>query len=413
MMEAPLANHAGVSDVENVLIFVSDALRYDFLPERIRQRGVTARAVAPSTFTASALPSLLTGTYPATHRVWMFDDRLPERPPLLSADGRDVGFDASTVWIDLEPREKPPLQIHRMSSEATLSDLEPPFTHVVHDVGPHAPYGFENGVFESTKEFFSDYENDRSRLVELYRRDCKHSAERFLELYERLSERGLLEDTLVVFTSDHGQALGERSNGGRFGHGHPMSPEIVDIPVVFMGAGLPEGERLPTLLSGTDIAPTALSAQGDRGPDLDGVDLWRGRPAGERKPRSDVFQHVEIDRPGISAELTVYAATSAWNDRGGYVFHRKSRLQRCGAIAFDNLLRGYAPAWIHNASLGDAAAMATLGLSGTLSFGTPEFTAEEARAVTPDSLSKRTDGEETIDLSEHQAEQLRNLGYIQ
>lgn len=410
----PLSELATTADVENVVVFVSDALRADFLPAAIRELGVTATAIAPSTFTASSLPSLTTGRYPASHRVWMFDDRLPSTPELLADDGYEVGFDAGTVWIELPASEKPPLQIHRLTEERTLADLEPPFVHVVHDVGPHAPYGFQNGVFDSTKEFFREHERRRPRLVDLYRRDCDNSAERFLDLYEQLRERGLLEETLVVFTSDHGQCLGERRNGGRFGHGHPMSPEAVEIPVVFAGAGLPGGESYPALLSGTDVAPTLLSAQRGAAPDdVDGIDVWRDSPPVDRTVRSDVWQHLDVDLAGRTTTVTVYAATSVWNDTGGYTFHRDSTIQRVAAIAFDNLYRGYAPAWIANASVGDALTMAGIALSNVRTYGTPDFPVSTARAEAPAQFTELAGEEGDVTLNEKQESRLRDLGYLQ
>jgi arylsulfatase A-like enzyme len=409
-----LSELAGTDGVENVVVFVSDALRYDFLPAEVRERGVTGAAIAPSTFTASSLPSLTTGKYPASHEVWMFDDRLSTRPELLTPDGVEVGFDAEGVWVELPERHKPPLQMHRLESETKLADLVPPFAHVVHDVGPHAPYGFENGVFDSTREFFSDHERRRRRLIELYREDCHNSAQRFLNIYDQLAARGLLEETLLVFTSDHGQCLGERRNGGRFGHGHPMSPEAVEIPIVFMGAGLPAGESFGRLLSGTDIETTLLSAQRGRAPpDADGVDVWRNVPPADRRLRSEIWQHLDVDVAGMSGTVSVYAATSAWNDTGGYVFHRKSRLQRAAAIAYDNLRRGYSPAWIHNATLGDGLKLAGIVLSEKLTYGSPDFSEDEARATVPDEFAERAGGEGDVELSEQQESQLRDLGYLQ
>lgn len=412
-MTTPLAEQADSSGVENVVIFVSDALRFDFLPEEVRALGVAARAIAPSTFTASALPSLLTGRYPASHRVWMFDDRLPARPALLDPDETDVGFDAEGVWIKLPSAQKPPLQIHHVETESKLEELSPPFTHVVHDVGPHAPYGFENGVFESTREFFETHEDRRPQLVELYRRDCRNSAERFLAVYDQIVERDLLDRTLLVFTSDHGQCLGEPENGGRFGHGHPMCPETVEIPIVFMGAGLPRGETYGALLSGTDVAPTALSAQRGRIPStVDGVDVWRNAPDPNRLHRSDVWQHLDAGVGDLTAEISVYAATSAWNQTGGYVFQRASRLERFAAIAYDNLFRGYAPAWLANASVENAVNLTRLSLANTRTFGDPDFSERVAGRSVPDAFEKETDRETEADLSEAQEAQLRDLGYL-
>lgn len=412
-MSEPLSALTERSAVDNVVIFISDALRFDFLPDEVQTLGVTAEAIAPSTFTASALPSLLTGQYPATHRVWMFDDQLAARPPLLRPEGVSVGFDAETVWTRLEPAEKPPLQIHHVERETKLDELDPPFVHVVHDVGPHAPYGFENDVFSSTKEFFSEYENRQRQLIDLYRQDCHNSAKRFLSVYNQLVERGLLEDTLVVFTSDHGQCLGERRNGGRFGHGHPMSPETVEVPVVFIGAGLPAGETYPSLLSTADVAPTAFSAQRETSlDDADGVDVWREPPESGRKLRSDVWQHLDVTAMGRTWDVTVYAATGVWNETGGYVFHRKSTLQRLGSVAYDNLLRGYSPAWRGNVSLGKVANLVRLSASECLTFGAPDFSETEARLLAPDEFRQGTHRFADRTLDEEQEAQLRDLGYL-
>lgn len=105
----------------------------------------------------------------------------------------------------------------------------------------------------------------------------------------------LLEDTLVVFTSDHGQCFGEAHVGGRFGHGYPMVPEAVEIPITFVGAGLPTGETFGRLLSNVDIVPTLLSAQGRSVPrDVEGEDVWTGVPEPTRKVRSDVWAHKNV-----------------------------------------------------------------------------------------------------------------------
>ncbi|SFL56971.1 Sulfatase [Halogranum rubrum] len=415
-MNGPLSRLTDVDDVENVVIFVSDAHRFDFLPDEVKRLGLTAKAIAPSTFTASALPSLTTGQYPDTHKVWMFDDQLAARPPLLDPTDQeiDVGFDAETVWTKLEQSEKPPLQIHHLDTESKLRELEPPFVHVVHDVGPHAPYGFENGVFESTKEFFREYENRRPQLIDLYRQDCHNSVDRFMNVYNQLVERDLLDETLVAFTSDHGQCLGERENGGRFGHGHPMSPENVEIPVVFMGAGLPRGETYDTLLSGTDIAPTALSAQRGTVPeDVDGTDIWRDTPTVERRVRSDVWQNLEVTVGDHSAEISVYAACGLWNDSGGYVFHQKSRLQRLGALFFDDLCRGYSPAWRGNLSPRKLSTFTRLALSNRLKYGRPDFSDSLAFSEVPKDFEKGTHDFSDNALSDAQVTQLRDLGYLQ
>lgn len=58
------------SRIENVMIFVSDALRWDYLPDSVAKRGVTFKTVASSLFTAASFPSMATGVYPSSHGVY-------------------------------------------------------------------------------------------------------------------------------------------------------------------------------------------------------------------------------------------------------------------------------------------------------------------------------------------------------
>ncbi len=412
MIQSTLSETTSKSEVNNILIFVSDSLRYDHLPTAVEEKGVVAKAIAPSTFTASSLPSITTGQYPSSHGVWMFNDTLPETPRILDLDSHDIGFDADGIWIDLPSAEKPPLRINRLSEERELDDLSPPFLHVVHDMGPHAPYGFENGTFESTKEFFKNHENQCESLRELYDQNSVSSAERFLKLYRTIKDKGLLDDTLLIFTSDHGEALGEERNGGRFGHGHPLSPETVEVPIVFCGAGLPEGAEYQPLLSGTDIVPTILAALGKGAASaFDGTDVWTGTPESDRLLRSEVWQHMNIDAFGVDKDISVYCATSTWDNRGGHVFHRKSTLERMGALAYDNLFRGYSPAWRANINLRKTIKMGQLTTGSYFEYGTPAHTVERARDLTPDEIVD--DVEHDADsLNQAQKEHLQDMGYL-
>ncbi|MFC6976828.1 sulfatase-like hydrolase/transferase [Halomicroarcula sp. GCM10025709] len=240
MVRAALSSMASGS-VENVLVYVSDSLRFDALPASVAEVGVTGRGIATSTFTASGFPSILTGTYPATHTVWSFEDALARRPALLAAFEQS-GIDATHVWSNVDdPATKPPLRICGESAETTLSDLDPPFSLVVHDRGGHMLYGRRERADEwaTHGEFFDEFGGDRAAIRELYGEGVAESVERFLDIRAALDSRGLLESTLVVFTSDHGELLGEY--GGLYGHGTPLVPELVTVPVVFTGAGLPEG----------------------------------------------------------------------------------------------------------------------------------------------------------------------------
>jgi len=159
----------------------------------------------------------------------------------------------------------------------------------------------------------------------------RKSAQRFQELVDTLSERNILDSTLVVFLGDHGELLGEKKYGGFYGHASPLVPETVTVPVVFLGAGLPRDKQYKSIISGVDIAPTLLAAMGKSVPDyMDGNNLWAIAPKTNRIVRSETIQFGEgglIDRiaPG---PVPTYSAVSFWDRFGGYVFHQNNVLVR-------------------------------------------------------------------------------------
>lgn len=66
----------------------------------------------------------------------------------------------------------------------------------------------------------------------------------------KLEELGALENTIVVFTSDHGEEIYEHGDAS---HGQSLHPELMHVPLVLAGPGLPAGERRDTLMSNADL----------------------------------------------------------------------------------------------------------------------------------------------------------------
>ena len=69
---------------------------------------------------------------------------------------------------------------------------------------------------------------------------------------------------VVLFTSDHGESLGE--NNHWFEHGHASSPDIAHIPFVLKAPGV-EPERRTEPVSHVDVLPTLLELSGVEVPD--------------------------------------------------------------------------------------------------------------------------------------------------
>jgi choline-sulfatase len=74
-----------------------------------------------------------------------------------------------------------------------------------------------------------------------------------------LSAGGLDRDTVVIYTSDHGDNLGTRTFWGKSN----MYEEAAGVPLIMRGPGVPAGHRVKTPVSLVDAYPTIVEAVGD------------------------------------------------------------------------------------------------------------------------------------------------------
>jgi len=106
-------------------------------------------------------------------------------------------------------------------------------------------------------------------------------------LLDELAARGIAGSTLVVFVSDHGEALGEDARLGDT-HGRVAYGPLVRIPLAFHIPGTAPGQRTDSV-SLVDVAPTILALAGvpDAIRPLDGFDLVPALLDGpaEQRPR--------------------------------------------------------------------------------------------------------------------------------
>jgi len=94
-------------------------------------------------------------------------------------------------------------------------------------------------------------------------------------LLEALSRHGLAENTIVVFASDNGLALGSHGLLGK----QNLYDHSTRVPLIVAGPGIPQGNSA-ALVYLFDLAPTVLGLAGVEGPaGMDGTDLaplWKG-----------------------------------------------------------------------------------------------------------------------------------------
>jgi arylsulfatase A-like enzyme len=159
-----------------------------------------------------------------------------------------------------------------------------PFFALVHFFDPHDPYTppapwdtlFGTGGEPFNWNTRTDYEPPdpslREHLIDLYDGSLAFTDDQLGRLLAGLRERGLADNTLVVVVADHGEEFLEH---GQIWHGKTLFQEVLHVPLVIAGPGVPVGE-VSRLVAQSDIVPTLAALLEIPWPGrLDGTDLFR------------------------------------------------------------------------------------------------------------------------------------------
>lgn len=125
---------------------------------------------------------------------------------------------------------------------------------------------------------------DRQHLIDLYDAGVRQMDTELGRLMEFLRTEGLLDQCLLILTSDHGEEFLE--HGGVL-HTRHQYQELLRVPLILRGPGIPSGIHVTTPVSLVDLVPTVLAALGEEAPiALDGLDLsplWEAEAGSEPK----------------------------------------------------------------------------------------------------------------------------------
>ena len=242
-------------------------------------------------------------------------------PYLALSFGMARGFDRYD--LDLGPPGGSPPRAEEVVERALALVDEvkgQPFFLVVHLFDPHADYDapppFRHTFTASIQSVFTlpvedgldirrrsrDLEpQDRAFVAAAYDEEIAYTDAQLGVLRDGLAARGMLETSLLIFTSDHGEELFEH---GSFMHGHAMWQELLHVPFIMWGPGVAPGrESVPVSL--VDIAPTVLEWVGLTPPfPFDGHSLWPTLSAGASLPTRTLFSE-EIHSGGPNPQSAV------------------------------------------------------------------------------------------------------------
>lgn len=386
-------------EVSNVFIYVGDAVRLDFTPQNILSRGISFETISASIHSPTSFASLTTGQHPPKHGVYAFTNRLREdTETLLHHPSRETRFINS---VRDKPSGEDPifsvLNVEPPAESSPFEEITDSFAIMERGPGGHAPYGNFEGT--AWQYFEASGKKSRSTIREEYSQSIARDAAIFADRLDELEENGLLNETLVIYTSDHGELLGE---SGLLGHNAPMCPELIEVPTVFVHPELPDLSVNDGVFRHIDLAPTVLDILEEDIGTVDGNSILQVWPCGLGV--SFYRSHYPTGRlPGFSGSFTY---EGVWEKKGGHVFSRTNLLERLVVLAGKAVWSPKRSFLRRN--LLDAIPAFT---AGDTTYGKPSITEKEARML----LTKiRKGGVESSEshLSESAEEQLHDLGYL-
>jgi len=142
-------------------------------------------------------------------------------------------------------------------------DLYPPAAMALPRLTPQNGYvrhpwlAAQESFMPTDVEFGSD-DDKRRRAISAYYALCTMMDSHVGAILAALDETDALARTVVIYTSDHGEALGERAHWGKSN----LYGECTQVPLVIAGPDVPAGTCCETPVNLIDLAPSFLAAFG-------------------------------------------------------------------------------------------------------------------------------------------------------
>jgi arylsulfatase A-like enzyme len=141
-------------------------------------------------------------------------------------------------------------------------------------------------------------DEDLKILAAQYAGEVAYLDSRLGELVQGLRSRGLLDGTLLVVTSDHGEHLGDH---GLLDHKMSLYDALLHVPLVLRyPASIPSGLVVTGLVQTNDVYPTVLATCGIQAPPPPGSRLL---PFDDERDSTRTLALAEFDRPAPFAQV--------------------------------------------------------------------------------------------------------------
>ncbi len=137
-------------------------------------------------------------------------------------------------------------------SEFRARHCDPAYAGPIHSFYADARIAIESGKYVPS-------DADKAQIAHLYYAGVEQADAMIGEVLDELERKGVLDDTLVIVTSDHGEELGEH---GLWEHNHMYETNLLVPLIMSWPKGMPQGVRVPALVELVDVVPTVCALLG-------------------------------------------------------------------------------------------------------------------------------------------------------
>ena len=285
-------------------------------------------------------------------------DRLEEHPKIFSLLPGNFGGTLSW-YASPQPDEKHTDGLQASDAEWVLErcakDKTRPFFLAVGFFRPHTPYvspakwfkgypeadmpvvaGIQEDQADLPAPALGSYKKEQDKLTDDLRRQAVQayfSAISFMDaqagkVLDALDRLGLADNTIVVFTSDHGYHLGEHGLWQK----QSLFEESARVPLIVAAPGMPKGTVASTPVGLIDLYPTLTELCGVKAPDnLQGQSLVPMLKDAKAKGRGWALSQV-VRGGGFKRQ----GASAATGDKGKRIFGYALRTDRWRYIEWDD-----------------------------------------------------------------------------
>ncbi len=276
-------------------------------------------AISPSSWTQPSHASMLTGRYTYEHQAETqpLDDTFPTIGEAMQAQGYRTGaFSANTLFFTRRqgfgrgflhfednyqsvpdsflnsslygfifdfyglrkalkyegvPMRRYASDINRSTLNWIDKDRDKPFFAFMNYFDVHDPYtppepyrsryasvpnpgGLINGFMERYSPSLTAEQIQTE--IDAYDGSISYVDDQLKNFFSELEQRGLLENTIVIITSDHGESLGEH---GLLQHSASLYLDEIHVPLIVWGAGVPAAKVIDTPVTLTALPATILA----------------------------------------------------------------------------------------------------------------------------------------------------------